>query len=137
MKHDTAMNNDTAMNKNTGMKEDPGNTVPNDNTMLNNNTMPNSNTMPNDHTVLNIQIDRLVLDGMALTVHQQHQLRESLATSLKAHFAAEGIPGNLASLSSAAALPVAAIRLPAPGIEPAGLGRQIAASIYQGFNIQK
>ena len=90
----------------------------------------------NDHqfeSVLNIRIDRIVLDGIAFNGHQQLQFREALQTALHEHFSIAGIPGNLASISSPAKITATPLLLSTPAIEPAGFGKQIAGSVYNGI----
>jgi hypothetical protein len=86
------------------------------------------------NTVMNFDISRLVINGLDLTARQQRQLSRALETSLRARFEVEGIPENMSSASSAAALPVKGIQLTSEKVQPAALGRQIANSIYDGLS---
>lgn len=86
------------------------------------------------NTIMNFDISRLVIHGLDLTPGQQRQLSRSLETSLRARFEVEGIPENMSSASSAAALPVKGIQLTGEKVQPAALGRQIANSIYDGLS---
>lgn len=86
------------------------------------------------NTIMNFDISRLVIQGLNLTARQQRQLSRALESSLRARFEIEGIPENLSSVSSTAALPVKAIQLSGDKVQPATLGRQIANSIYDGLS---
>ena len=86
------------------------------------------------NTTMNLEIGRLVIDGLDLTPGQQRQLSRALQTSLRERFEADGIPEKMSGLSSSAALPVKGIQLSSQTVKPAALGRQIANSIYDGLS---
>jgi hypothetical protein len=86
------------------------------------------------NTTVNLDIGRLVINGLDLTRHQQRQLSNALQTSLRERFVADGIPEKMSGLSSSAALPVKGIQLSSQTVQPAALGRQIANSIYDGMS---
>jgi len=88
------------------------------------------------NTTMNLEIGRLVIDGLDLTLVQQRQLSRALQTSLRECFETNGIPENISGLSSSAALPVKGIQLSSNTVQPAALGRQIADSIYEGMSKQ-
>ncbi len=85
------------------------------------------------HTLMNLEIDRLVIEGIIMTGHQQRLLKRAVQTSLKDLFAERGIPEGMSSVSSTARVQGETIRISAPETEPAHLGRQIATSIYGGL----
>lgn len=87
-------------------------------------------------TVMNIEIDRLIIEGMELTPGQQRQLKAGLETSLGKLFTEQGIPPGIESFSSMARMSVDAIKFTNPELKPVQLGEQIAHSIYQGINKQ-
>jgi hypothetical protein len=87
-------------------------------------------------TILNLEIDRLVIEGMELTPLQRRQLKTSLETSLDNLFTKQGIPKGIESLSSIARMPATPVQLTKPEVQPVQLGEQIANSIYQGLNKQ-
>lgn len=81
---------------------------------------------------INLHIERLVLDGVAIAPGQGHLLQASMEIELTRMLMNGGLPSVLAQ---GAALP----RLSADGIQltggsnPAQLGRQIAQSVYEGI----
>jgi hypothetical protein len=87
-------------------------------------------------TTMNLEIGRLVIDGLDLTPGQQRQLSRALRTSLEERFEVDGIPQKISGLSSSATLPVRGIQLKSNTVQPAALGRQIANSIYDGISKQ-
>jgi hypothetical protein len=86
------------------------------------------------NTTVNLEIGRLVIDGLDLTLGQQRQLSRALQTSLRERFEADGISEKMSGLSPSAALPVKNIQLSNQTVKPAALGRQIANSIYDGLS---
>ena len=85
---------------------------------------------------MNIEIDRLIIEGMELTPGQQRQLKAGLEASLGKLFAEHGIPPGIESFSSMARMPVNSIKLTNAEVKPVQLGEQIAHSLYQGINKQ-
>jgi hypothetical protein len=83
-------------------------------------------------TTLSLEIGRLVIEGLDLTLGQQRQLSRALQTSLRERFEAEGIPEKMSGHSSS--LPVKGIQLSSQTVQPGVLGRQIANSIYDGLS---
>jgi hypothetical protein len=89
---------------------------------------------PQQAAVLNLDIGRLVIDGLDLTPGQQRQLSRALETSLRQRFEVDGIPESMSAPSSSAAVPAKGIQLSSEAVKPAALGRQIANSIYDGLS---
>jgi hypothetical protein len=82
---------------------------------------------------INIDIGRLIIDGIELTLNQRLLLRESMETTLRGLIAEHGINGNIASASK---IPGETIHLTQHAVEPVSLGKQIAGSVYQGLGKQ-
>jgi hypothetical protein len=78
---------------------------------------------------IHLQIDRLVLDGFSLGAHEQARLRAALEQELGR------LLGSGLALPSGAGGAVASVRgqplRQARGADPAAMGRQLAASLYQ------
>lgn len=84
-------------------------------------------------TELNIRIDHLIIEGITMTFYQQQQLKESIETELAGFFSDRGIPKGIES--ARARIPGESIQINGQQPEPNGLGKQIAASIYNGLAI--
>lgn len=85
-----------------------------------------------NNTELNIRINRLVLDGISLTTYQQLRLKESVETELSGMFLTNGIPAGIGS--APARIKSDAIQLQGQKAAPEMLGKQVAASIYNGLS---
>jgi hypothetical protein len=76
---------------------------------------------------MNLQIDRLILDGLPVSAHQAAALRAAICDSLADLLAGTDVAGVT---SSAAVSAPAIVAHPDPTI----LGRRIAASIHHGLS---
>jgi hypothetical protein len=85
---------------------------------------------------IRLHIDRLVLDGLPIPLHQAELVRDALAAELTRLFTAGGDATGL--LSSGGAIPELAVDPLAvgsiAGSNPATLGTQLAQSIHGGLN---
>jgi|GEM_PF-1015045 len=79
-----------------------------------------------------IQIDRIVLDGIQLTRYQQMQLKESLEAELSRMFAGKGMPGDTRAVRGK--ISATPIYLPPGKPGPVQLGKQIASSVYSSLS---
>lgn len=79
-----------------------------------------------------LQIDRLVLDGQALSRAQERQLRAALTDELARLLTAGGLSEQLLAGGALRSLPVGALP-PDHGGDPATLGRGIARALYDGI----
>lgn len=81
-----------------------------------------------DHAEWNIEIDRVVIEGIRLTSYQQQLLKESLQTELGRMFTDRAVSGDVKpARGKVFGTP---IRLSGPDPAPDQLGKQIAASVY-------
>lgn len=87
-------------------------------------------------SVLNVQIDRLVIDGIELSHDQQRQLKAAMLSSLRHLFTEHGIPEGMSSLPSASGIRADDIRSTGAAVQPSQLGEQIAGSIYHRLSKQ-
>ncbi|HVW61053.1 MAG TPA: hypothetical protein VHC48_13480 [Puia sp.] len=78
-----------------------------------------------------IQIDRIVIEGMVLTSFQRQQLRMSLEEELGRLFEGKGIPGNMRNIRGK--VTGAPIEL-GEKAAPVQLGKQVAASVYSSLS---
>ena len=81
---------------------------------------------------INLHIDRLVLDGIALAPNQRHLLQASIEAELTRLLTQGGLHPQLNDGLSVPRLKTAQIDLSA-NINSTQLGQQIAASVYQGI----
>lgn len=81
-----------------------------------------------DHAEWNIEIDRVVIEGIRLTSYQQQLLKESLQAELGRMFTDRAMYGDMNPTRGKVF--GAPIRLSGPDPAPDQLGRQIAASVY-------
>jgi hypothetical protein len=79
---------------------------------------------------VHLHIDRLVLDGLALSARDGARVRAALETELVCLIGQHGWSGSLAG-GAAPVLRTAPVH--ADGQGPDALGRQIAASLYGGL----
>ena len=78
-----------------------------------------------------IQIDRIVIEGVMLTSYQQQQLRASLEAELGRMFEGRGIPGNMRNFrGKVTGAPIVLGEKAAP----VQLGKQVAASVYSSLS---
>lgn len=81
---------------------------------------------------INLQIDRLVLDGVDLPHGQRGELQSAVETELSRLFAEGGVSPNIATDGAVPQVTVKDIQL-SGGNDPVTLGRQIASSVYGGI----
>jgi len=79
-----------------------------------------------------VNIERLVLDGIALTSGQRDRLQAALLEELARLLAANGLSPELAAGGASPSLQVGGIQL-AHETRPEQLGHQIARSVYAGL----
>ena len=83
---------------------------------------------------MNIQVDieRLVLDGINLSYRERQQLRAGLEAELGRLLAEGGLSTRLLDGGALRSVPAGAIEW-TPGRDPEALGKQIAQSVYEGM----
>jgi hypothetical protein len=83
---------------------------------------------------VNIQVDieRLVLDGINLSYRERQQLGAGLESELRRLLAQDGPGAKLLAGSALRSVPAGAIEW-TPGGDPTALGKQIAHSVYEGL----
>lgn len=81
--------------------------------------------------VINLHIERLVLDGVDSTSGQNELLRASVTKELTQLFKSGGLASNL--VDGAAVNRVNAKNIQVNGEKPQALGQQIAQSVYRGI----
>ena len=82
----------------------------------------------------NIQIDRIVIDGIPLTSYQQQVLRESLEAELGRMFNGRGMPGGMGCIRGKVVGEPISLR--ESGAVPVQLGKQIAATVYNSLSVE-
>lgn len=80
-----------------------------------------------------LQIDRLVVDGVALNSRQATQLHRSVERELAAMLQRDGFHTSSGAMYSATAPSIQLTR----NVQPTELGRQIAQSVYQSLTWTK
>ncbi len=88
-------------------------------------------TMPAN---LNLHIDRLVIDGLALSSHANAQLQQVIASELAALLQTGGWSPDASTKLNVARLAGADWQLPEHH-DPASLGHSIADAIYQSITV--
>lgn len=83
------------------------------------------------HMELNIRIDSLIIEGVALTFYQKQQVKTSFENALAGLFSEKGIPKEIKDRG--AVLKGSPIDLQQSQHEPLQLGKQLAASVYLGL----
>lgn len=78
---------------------------------------------------INIDIEKLSLEGMPISPSQTRLLQAAVAAELERLLANEGLPDNL---FSGGVVPGGAIQVK-PGTNPTQMGQQIAQEIYRGM----
>ena len=81
---------------------------------------------------INIQIERLILEGVSLPRSQRIQLQAAVEAELSRLFLENGLPPSLKNGGTISKLP-ANINV-TKTIDPTQMGQQIAQSIYGGLN---
>lgn len=80
---------------------------------------------------LNLHIERLVLDGIAVAPAQQRLLQASVKAELERKLAEGGLASGLAEGNALSRITTDSIQLPGNNTER--LGQQIAQSVYGGI----
>ena len=78
---------------------------------------------------INLQIDRLILDGIDLTPSQRAHLQATLSAELSQLFIAQGVPSQWQNGGAIASLPSGKLEV-SQGSDPSQMGQQIAQQIY-------
>ena len=81
---------------------------------------------------INVNIERLVLDGLAVTYGQSARVRQEVETQLCNLLSRNGIAPRFLSGGSFAAIAGGGIQLK-ENVSTAGIGRQIASAVYRGL----
>jgi hypothetical protein len=80
---------------------------------------------------INIHIDRIVLDGITLSAHDEPRFREVLQTELHRLITSEGLPGTF---DNGANVPRVSSEMGTPAqSNPTRLGTQLAQATYKGM----
>ena len=80
---------------------------------------------------INLHVERLVLEGLALTRREQRLLQETVAVELERLLQEGGFASTAGDLTIRR-LPVAPVALGTP-VDPVALGEAIARSLYGGL----
>ncbi|MBN9385063.1 MAG: hypothetical protein J0H74_30185 [Chitinophagaceae bacterium] len=83
----------------------------------------------------NIQIDRIVIEGIVLTSYQQRQLKESLEGELGRMFDGRGAKEGIRAIQGKGE--GATVVLRGAGSVPMELGKQIAATVFKNLSGNK
>ena len=81
---------------------------------------------------INLHIERLVLDGVALAPNQRHLLQASIEAELSRLLSQGGLASGINQGVAVPKISAANLQLTA-GTNPTQLGQQIAASVYSGI----
>ena len=81
---------------------------------------------------ITLHIERLVLDGVSVPVHQLDAVRAGVETELARLLAVQGLPPEVVAEGARPALSGGALRLQ-PAINPLQLGMHIGEAIHNGF----
>ncbi len=81
---------------------------------------------------INIQIERLILDGLPISHSQRPLLQASVEAELALLLAADGVAPNLQAGGALPYVPGGSIQLASDG-NPKTLGQQIARAVYGGI----
>ncbi|WP_375448794.1 hypothetical protein [uncultured Nostoc sp.] len=82
---------------------------------------------------INIQIERLVLEGVPISPSQGRVLQRTVEVELGRLLRDEGLPENWQG-SAVSRVPGGTMQL-TPGTNPSQLGQQIARVVYQGMKL--
>ena len=95
--------------------------------------MNNLSVMDNRDTVdWNLEIDRVVIEGIPLTSYQQMQLMGSLEAELGRLFSGKGMPRDVRTIQGR--ITGAPVELRGSGSAPVELGKQIAATVFKSLS---
>jgi hypothetical protein len=81
---------------------------------------------------INIDIEKLVLEGMSISPSQGRKLQGLVETELARLLRTEGVPHNWASGGVVSHVPSGAIQVK-PGSNPTQMAQQIAEKVYRGM----
>lgn len=81
---------------------------------------------------INIQIERLVLEGLPIAISEGRLLQGAVEVELGRLLSAEGLPDNWQAAGVVSHVPSGAIQLK-PETNPTQMGQQIAQGIYRGI----
>ncbi|MEH2273102.1 MAG: hypothetical protein V7K68_32550 [Nostoc sp.] len=81
---------------------------------------------------INIDIEKLVLEGMSISPSQGRKLQAAVETELARLLRTEGVPHNWASGGVVSHVPSGAIQVK-PGSNPTQMAQQIAQTVYRGM----
>ena len=84
-----------------------------------------------NNTNVNLHIERLVLDGITLSVRERAVLGTAVTTELTRLIAESGLPAGMPAGGIVPTIPAGAIQLGNDN-NPARLGQQIAQAVYGG-----
>jgi hypothetical protein len=86
-------------------------------------------------TVINIQIGRLVMDGLSVSHYRYKQLIEAVEIELERLFIANGLSGRLQSDVDSSRTHESEIQMTGNAeIDSADLGQQIAKAVFEGVS---
>jgi hypothetical protein len=83
--------------------------------------------------IINLHIDRVVVDGVSLEQGSERQMRVAVERELTALFTTRGVPSSLLGGGAVPRLSGTSMRQP-KGSTPTGVGRDVAGSIYGSFS---
>ena len=83
--------------------------------------------------ITNIHIERLILDGLSVSYHQQAQLHATIEMELGNLFANNILPDSLMQDGVLSDISAGDIQLTYEN-DPVGLGQEIARAVYGGFS---
>ncbi|MET0461930.1 MAG: hypothetical protein ABW007_02205 [Chitinophagaceae bacterium] len=86
------------------------------------------------HTEINIIIDRLVIEGMDLTIRDRQLLQQTIAAKLREHFINNNGDTPVPDLSYTSTISAGTIHLTEREAGAASIGADIAGSVYKGLN---
>ncbi len=81
---------------------------------------------------INVQIERLILDGINVAPHQRPLLQAAVESELARLLAADGLNQELATGVAVPSMGAATMQLPGDA-NPARLGQEIAQAVYWGI----
>jgi hypothetical protein len=84
---------------------------------------------PKTNGDVSVQIERLILDGINLTPHEQSLFRTALETELARRFASEEIAAELRLEGTVPSLFSSIIHI-RHGLPPSGLGKQVGSAVF-------
>jgi hypothetical protein len=82
---------------------------------------------------INIHIDRIVLDGLSISYHQESQFKAAVETELAHLLSAGGLSANLVAGWAVSQAPAGDIQVTNEN-NPTSLGQQVAQAVYEGLS---